>query len=133
MLPDDTKSQTNQAPPTPPDLTSGGLTKEKEFITQEEKYIEEIGKELELEKEVREAGVEKISEEITLPEPVRSLGVEESGPSTPLPQPGTSNVPLTQAQIKKALHKKIADSILWLAYWCLRQLKITNTRNKKDI
>jgi len=40
----------------------------------------------------------------------------------------TVKIPLTDDQIKKALHQKIYDSILWLAYWCIRQVKIAHAR-----
>ena len=142
MLPDDSQTirkpiqgvdpqqgPTSKTAPDQASLQTGSILKEKELIKkQEESYIEEIGKELELEKEVKEAGVEKIGEEITLPEPVKSLGVE-GAPSLPV-SPPSQNLPLTQTQIKKALHRKVIDSILWLAYWCLRQFKIQNKKNK---
>lgn len=113
---------------------AGSLVKEKEFLhKQDEKMIEEIGKELELEKEVKEAGVEKIGEEITLPEPVRNMGVAPSGPSQPVLPTGIT-IPLNQPQIKNALHKKVTEAILWLAVWCLRQLKIKKNKDEnKDL
>jgi len=145
MLPDNTQNKgqsTKVSDPqigptitnTTPNLPSGGgILKEKEFISnnQEEKYYEETGKEIELDQEVKEAGVEKIGEEIVLPDPVKKMGVDISGPSTPIPSPSQS-LPMDNVQIKKALHKRVTDAILWLAVWCLRQIKKEEIKNKKD-
>lgn len=133
--PSSTPQGDNLPPKQPDDVISqsgGSFQKEKELIKQQdERYIEEIGKELELEKEVEKAGVEKIGEEITLPEPVKQQGVKVSGENVPVISRAQTNIPLNQVQIKKALHKKITDSILWLAIWCLRQLKIQKSKNNE--
>lgn len=103
---------------------SGSLQKERELLqTHDNKLIEEIGRELELEKEVKEAGVEQIGEEIVLPEPVKQQGVEIAGPSIPITPPAPQ-LPLDEQKIQKALHTKVTEAIRWLAEWCLRQLKI---------
>lgn len=105
--------------------------KEKETIDFGDTSVEEIGVLPEVPGELKEAGVEQISETVTLPQPVSDLtGMVHAGPTTPIStqQPLTIKVPLTDDQIQKALHQKIYDSILWLAYWCVRQVKIAHAR-----
>lgn len=112
---------------------SAGLQKERELLQkQEQKYIEEIGKEIELEKELKEAGVEKIGEEIELPEMIKKEGIEKVEPEIKLPNAPSQTVPLTRVKIKKALHEKVSEAVLWLAYWCMRQLKIQNKKSDKN-
>lgn len=114
-----------------PDFIPGpSLQKEKELLAKhDEKLIEEIGKELELEKEVKDSGVEIIGEELEIPEPVKKMGVEPAGPPILTQSPPVKKLPLSDDQIKKALHHKVADALLWLAVWCLRQLKIGSREN----
>jgi len=45
------------------------------------------------------------------------------------PQQPKVTLPLTDDQIKKGLHHKIWEGIRWLAEWCLRQLKILNSKS----
>jgi len=119
------------AAPLPPPSAGAGLQKEKELLAKhDEKLIEELGREIELEKEVQEAGVEKIGEEIILPEPVKKEDVKIVGPGTPL-EPMAPSLPLNQKQIKIALHQKITEAIRWLAVWCLRQLKLSDKSKPK--
>lgn len=93
--------------------------------------LEELERLPELSPGVKEAGVAPIQGEIELPEGVPE-GVTLSGPATPVAtQPtGLVKLPLTDEQIQKARHQKIVDSILWLAYWCLRQIKIAHQKVK---
>lgn len=113
-------------------VSVGGVGgKEKEIVKTAEGMIEEVGVLPEIAPELKEAGVEQVSETVQLPQPVSdSIGMVHAGSSTPVTttQPVTVKVPLTDDQIKKALHQKIYDSILWLAYWCLRQIKIAHAR-----
>lgn len=66
-------------------------------------------------------------EEIQLPKPVTDdhgqVLVEPAAPSQI-----TVTLPLTDDQIKTGLHRKIVDSIRWLAEWCLRLLKVSNSK-----
>jgi len=123
-----TDDNTRVVPPAPvnkPSDMGGSFQKEKELLaSQDEKLIEEIGKEIELEKEMQEAGVEKMGEEIEIPEPLKKVGIEKVEVGPAITDDQTKTVPLTQTQIKKALHQKVTEAIVWLAVWCLRQLKI---------
>lgn len=123
-LTDDNTRVTSSPVNKPPDM-GGSLQKEKELLArQDEKLIEEIGKEIELEKEIKEAGVEKMGEEIEIPEPLKKAGIEKVEVSPSITDDQIKTVLLTQTQIKKALHQKVSEAIVWLAVWCLRQLKI---------
>lgn len=107
--------------------TQASLTKEREVLSSLEKSGE--AREVEIPPEVKEVGVQSIRDEIEIPQGVPS-GVTHMGPATPVAtQPtGTVKLPLTDEEIEKALHYKIADSILWLANWCLRQIKIAHRK-----
>jgi len=113
-------------------ISVGGVGgKEKEIVKTPEGTIEEVGVLPEIEPELREAGIEQVSETVELPQPVSvSTGMTHAGSTTPVSsqQTLTVKIPLTDDQIKKALHQKIYDSILWLAYWCIRQVKIAHAR-----
>jgi len=115
--------------------SSAGLgAKEKErMLERESKGIEEVRKEIELSQEEKEAGVEVISETVDLSEKIKEeTGMEEVGPQVSISaQPTTVTLPLDDKQIKKAKKKNIVNSILWLAYWCLRQIKLFK-KEKKD-
>lgn len=113
-------------------ISSGVSSKEKELIkTSEKPPVEEVGTLPELAPELREVGVEQVSETVNIPQPVsEATGLTHAGPTTPVGvQPQFKvKVPLTDDQIKKGLHQKVADSILWLAYWCLRQIKMAQAK-----
>lgn len=105
----------------------GSLVKEREVLLPLEKAG--AAREVEIPPEVKDVGVQPIQDEIEIPQGVPS-GVTHAGPGTPVAtQPtGAVKLPLTDEEIGKALHHKIADSILWLANWCLRQIKIAHRK-----
>jgi len=81
-----------------------------------------------------EPWVEKIeAAEMTLPKAVEQAGVQVvPDPSSSSPTAVSLNLPLTDDQIKKALHHKIADAIFWLAWWCLRQISLATGKNRPE-
>lgn len=103
------------------------LVKEREVLLPLEKAG--AAREVEIPPEVKDVGVQPIQDEIEILQGVPS-GVIHAGPETPIvTQPtGVVKLPLTDEEIEKALHHKIVDSILWLATWCLRQIKITHRK-----
>lgn len=115
-----------------PVVSSGVGGKEKELVKASGKPpVEEVGVLPELAPELKEVGVEQVSETVNLPQPVsHATGLTHAGPTTPVTAqlPLKIKVPLTDDQIRKGLHQKVADSILWLAYWCLRQIKVAQAR-----
>jgi len=140
-LPDDSSKKarippladkTQTIPPTP---SSYSLSKEKEIGLSEEKVLEEVraGIEMEIAKEVKEAGVKEIKETIEIPQKVvRETGITEVGEGVPVSITPTLKLPLDDQKIKQTIKKnKIIDSILWLAHWCLRQIKIAKLKALK--
>jgi len=110
--------------------------KEKERVAVEEaRGMEEIRKEIKLSKEEKEAGLEVIRETIEIPEKIKKeVGVEEVGEAVGVSKgPTKVSLPLDDTQIKKAKKKKVIDSILWLAYWCLRQIKLLKRKGKEAV
>jgi hypothetical protein len=127
-----TDDQTKGVPdPVKPQTSRGLGEKEKETIVTKE-VIREVGKEIELPKEVEEAGVELKKEEVELPPPVQELGVKLTGPAAPSPPPAvTATLPLSDDQVVKGLAAPILSSIRWLAEFCLKQLKKAHIGLKK--
>ena len=118
----------DQLPKTTPVSPSGsperraGLTSPEKPAVPEEEIPKETGPEVKDYLTKLETG-----EEIQLPQPV----TDDSGQpilTSPASQQVTITLPLTDDEMKIALHKKIIDSIRWLAEWCLRLIKITRGR-----
>lgn len=109
--------------PSKPQVSRGLGEKEKEAAGLGKEALEEVGKEIEPPKEIKEVGVKLKKEEIKLPPAIEKLGVKPSGPATPLPSSSTITLPLTDDQLVKALTFPIFSSLRWLAEFCLRQLK----------
>ena len=65
----------------------------------------------------------KSAEEITLPQPIKDeygqILIEAAQPVKP-----RIVLPLAKPKIKRALQKKIVESVRWLAEWCLRLIKM---------
>jgi len=86
--------------------------------------------------EVAEAGVEAVSEKPELKEEHQKAGIEHAKESTPVktePSPGVviPNAPITGVKAREILklHKKISNSVLWMAVSMIRQIK--KSRNSK--
>jgi len=73
-------------------------------------------------KEVTSAGVQFQPTTIPIPKPVSDLGVTPGPANIPMPT-SVSSFPITDDQIAEGLRKNVRDSWLWLAEWCIRQLK----------
>lgn len=86
--------------------------------------LEEVEKAPELSLEVQKAGVTPIQEQVKLPTQDQQVGMMEAGEAVPVSLQPTQTITLTDDQIKKALHQKVTESILWLATWCVRQLRV---------
>ena len=114
-------------------VSSVSVSKEKEIIS-EEKILEEVREslEVEMEKEVKEAGVKEIKETIELPEKLsKETGAMVTGEDVPVSTKPTITLPLDDQKIKQGLTKSVVDSIFWLAHWCLRQIKIAQVKALK--
>lgn len=137
-LPDDQLVKNNNLPPTPPvaigqAVSSVGISKEKELGGLEDKILEEVrqGIEVEMGKEVQEAGLKEIKETIELPDKlIKETGAEVVGESVPVSTKPTLTLPLDEEQSKTVIKQNhdVVSSILWLAHWCVRQIKIAKLK-----
>lgn len=103
---------------------STGLGKENEAAASVE-TVRPVNPELELPKEVKEAGVTQFKETIELPPDIRKLGVTPSGASTPVVTSSLPTVvlPISDSTVVSGVHAQVTDALRWLAIWCLRRLK----------
>lgn len=88
-----------------------------------ESPIRDLGKEMDLPKEVVAAGVKASPTTIPIPPPVKNLGVKAAGTNIPASSTPSTKLPLSDVQIAEGLHTDIASSIRWLAEWCRYKLK----------
>lgn len=101
-----------------------GGTKEGEGIRVDvaELPVHGVGAEMELPKEVQEAGVKLHPETIELPEQVRQVGVQPVKHNVPVPDKIHAEVPLSNEQIAVGLTKGLNASFRWFAEQCKRLL-----------
>lgn len=93
--------------------------------------LQEIPQVPEISTEMKEHGVEQVKETVELPEEVKEAGVTHADNLAAYEPPKENlvpNIPLTTQQMKKGLHARVADSLLWLVYWCMRQIKIAGKK-----
>ena len=83
-----------------------------------------------LHSEVKEAGVETVSEKLEIKKEHTQAGIEHAKESVPVktePSPSITvpNSPMTEQKARETLrlHKKISNSVLWMAISVLRQIK----------
>lgn len=89
--------------------------------------------------EVAEAGVEAVSEKPEITQEHKDLGIEPAKETVPVKtQPSDSvvipNAPLSEQKAREVvkLHKKISQSILWMAASMLRQVKKNRRLQKRS-
>lgn len=128
---DSISTQSDMKPPAE-NVFSSGVGKETEgiAIAGAELPFQDVGKEINLPKEVTGAGVKvQPSGSISIPPPVQNLGVKPLGQNVTTTV--TPPLPLTYDQINKGLHRSISDSLRWLSEWCIRRIKQLKGRNIK--
>ena len=121
-LPDNGDNSTQKTPNTP---ITGSFGKEQERIPAglAESQLQDLGKEMDLPKEVIAAGVRAKPTTVTIPPPVQTLGVKPAGAQVPAVSATTGKLPLSDVQMAEGLHANIANSFRWLAEWCRYKLK----------
>lgn len=145
-LPDDTQipAPVTQTDPQPaigvgyqtsqPVPSSPGMHKELEggihISPTEAGQLTEIGKDIEIPKEVAQAGVKIAPTIIPIPPPVTAMGVKAAGQNIPAATGVKSSVPLSDDQISQGIKKSVTDSWRWLAEWCVRKIKQLHTAVK---
>ncbi len=103
---------------------SFGKEQERGAIGSSESALQDLGKEMDLPKEVVSAGVKTQPITVSIPPPVSNLGVKASGGTVvPTIKMSSTTLPLSDVQIAEGLHTNITSSFRWLAEWCRYKLK----------
>ncbi|MFH1186599.1 MAG: hypothetical protein V1697_00305 [Candidatus Levyibacteriota bacterium] len=123
------KSDTNNdSVPQQSQTSANVIHKETEPIAASEPLVLSSEKEPELHPEVKTAGVEIVSEAPKLTKEDAEAGITYAKEATPVEtEPsGKVQLPMTEQKAEETLkmHKKIAESIRWLALSVLRQIKM---------
>lgn len=101
-----------------------------------QEWVKENPAEMVLPKEAQEVGAEVTpSEVLEVASEVAGQGVTPVGVATPVPTNLTIKFPMTEEKAEGILkmHKKIKDSIYWLAMLIVRQFQILHSRKKPTI
>lgn len=102
--------------------------------TQPEKVIAETAPEAHIPQEVAEAGVtaEK-AESIAVPQDLQAQGVQPVGVAVPIPEEPNITLPMTEEKARGILkmHKKVKESVTWLAMLVLRQMQVFRFNEEK--
>ena len=96
-----------------------------------EATIKEISQDVEIPQSIKAVGVEKIEGKIELPPDIKKLGVTSGASQMPVNSATTVTLPLTDDKILSGLNAPIAQSIKWLAVWCLLKLQKAHLTLKK--
>lgn len=122
------------------DKSAGRIEKEQEPVPSVSssfswgEHIKPSQPELHVSSELKEAGVETIEERPLLTPEDHAVGIQHVKETTPvITQPtGAVALPMTaqQAQQTLKLHKKITESIVWLASLVLKQFKMQHQKEK---
>jgi len=103
----------------------------KESSPKENSMLQEVPVSPDLSSEMKEHGVETTGETIELPQDVEKAGVEKTDNLAVYDPPKENlvpNIPLNSQQMQKGIHAKVADSVLWLVYWCIRQINMSKNK-----
>jgi hypothetical protein len=114
--------------PVPPPVGQVGSTaKEIESgigaVGNESLPLTEIGRDIDLPKEVTAAGVSFQPTVISIPPKVSQMGVAPAGQNVTVSNGASVTLPLTDDQITQGLSQNVTSSWRWLAVWCVRKLK----------
>jgi hypothetical protein len=118
----------NNPPGGPVPSSIGGGRKE---FSKEVNDLSEIPQVPEISSEMKEFGVEQMKETVELPQELEQAGVMHADSLAQYEPPKenlTPNIPLSTQQMQKGLHARVADSLLWLVYWCVRQVKMSKKK-----
>lgn len=133
---------TVQAPQTQPQVTpqpvsvpSGKEGVAMPVVMPQEKWVEETAPVAKIEQELQEAGVEASQNEVMTVSPeVAESGVTPTGTAAPVPEEPTLKLPMTEEKAKGILkmHKKVKDSVTWLAMLVVRQMQMFRVKEKGE-
>jgi len=131
---DDLQAQTPQEDQKASISSVGGHKEAGPGVVKSNEALSPSTPELELPAEMKEMGAETKSEIPSFPEAVEKIGVRHAKETTPVTtQPtGVVILPMTKTQTQTILkkHKKIRDSLIWLAMLIFRQWQIAEKKGK---
>lgn len=123
---------TQQAPEPAVTVPAGKETAPIAIPKPEEQWVQETAPEAKISQELQEAGVETTTPEaVQIGPEVAQAGVVATGAQTPIPTEPTIKLPITQEKAQKTLlHKKVKDSLTWLAMLVTRQIQLMQFKKK---
>jgi hypothetical protein len=114
-------------PPVSQSGLSGSMSKESDIgigmVKSEALPLTEVGKDIELPKEVVAAGVNFHPTVIPIPPKVSQMGVQPIGHNVTASSVTHITLPLTDDQIAAGMKLGVGSSFRWMAEWCVRRLK----------
>lgn len=111
----------------PIQITPKGKENVSVAIPKPQEWIEETAPEAVVTEELEKAGVEATkSEVLEIPTDVNQAGVKPTGTAVPVPKESQLKFPLTEEKAKGILkmHKRVKESITWLAMLVVRQFQM---------
>ncbi len=125
-LPNSADPQSQKPPVAPPVGASAAPSGNKEVVggmDRPEALQDVSGQEIELPKEVAQAGVRIQPTSVSIPAPVAQMGVKSVGNNVPAQTVPVAPLPITDDQIAAGLHQSVVNSWRWLSEWCVKRLK----------
>lgn len=89
-------------------------------------YIEKVEKQPEIPPEVARVGVKPVSDQVVFKKEDKDAGLAPAKAEVPVASEpdGLVTLPLTEEEAKKSSRGSVADAIVWLAQFVLRQFKL---------
>jgi hypothetical protein len=125
-LPTQPKTATPTAPAAPVD---GNVSSAKEaeggigMASGELPTLHEVGRDIDLPKEVAAVGVHIQPTVVAIPPKVSQMGVAPAGANVTVASGASVSLPLNDDQIATGMKQGVTSSFRWLAEWCVRKLK----------
>lgn len=93
-------------------------------------YIEKVEKQPEIPPEVAQVGVKSVSDQVVFKKEDKEAGLEPAKAEVPAAtEPdGFVTLPLTEEEAKKSSRGSVAEAIVWLAQFVLRQFKLRRVK-----
>lgn len=119
----DLPNSTDPQDQTPFPATTSGSKEVVGGMDRPEGLRDATGNEMELSKEVAQAGVRVQSTSVPIPPKVAQMGVKPAGQNIPIQTTSAVVLPISDAQIAAGLRISIVNSLRWLAEWCVKRIK----------
>lgn len=97
-----------------------------EIKSGKDEIIREVPQEIEIPKEVSQAGVE-IHGVVDLPPDLKKLGVTPGASQMPVTTPAAPiTLPISDDKILVGTKVPLSSALKWLSFWCLKRLKVAH-------